>query len=97
MACQLFAFTIFVIQVDLLKQKKELEKRVVEMTDGGLIQPLIVEDQQTVEVLDGMWNIQYIVNIVVKKTESEAVCLLYMFPAHHTASTFNLLFIHRTV
>ena len=42
------------IQVDLLKQKKELEKRVVEMTDGELIQPLIVEDQQTVEVLNGM-------------------------------------------
>ena len=53
-ACQRVAFTIFVIQVDLLKRKKELEKRVVEMTDGDLIQPLIVEDQQTVEILDGM-------------------------------------------
>ena len=42
------------MKVDLLKQKKELENRVVEMSDGGLIQPLIVEDQQTVEVLDGM-------------------------------------------
>ena len=39
--------------MDLVKQKKELEKRVVEMTDGGLMQPLIVEDQQTVGVLDG--------------------------------------------
>ena len=92
MACQLFAFTIFVIQVDLLKQKKELEKRVVEMTDGGLIQPLIVEDQQTVEVLNGMWNIKYIVSIVVKKTESEAVCLLYMFPAHHTFQYIQFTF-----
>ena len=53
-ACQGFAFTIFVIQVDLLKQKKDLEKLVVKMTNGGLIQSLVVEDQQTVEILDGM-------------------------------------------
>ena len=37
----------------MLIQKNELEEQIVEMTDGGLIHPLIVEEQQTVEVLDG--------------------------------------------
>ena len=41
-----------------MKQKKALEKRVVEMVDGEQMQPLVLEDQQTIEVLDGMWYIQ---------------------------------------
>ena len=40
-----------------MKQKNALEKRVVEMAEGEQMQPLVLEDQQTIEVLDGMWYI----------------------------------------